>query len=200
MMDNVEKKARLETKERKKLEWELRWDALELEIVRVMDILMKYEMNKMEVEENGDDTMDYEDWEYNIDIEMAEEEEYEDWLARELEGMGITWSLDEVLEPMEEGVMGVGSKPYPLHHGGVYTPLQNMPTITVKGMEIDDVIGGHTTEGNWAGNTEHTLGVGPTEIIMCTGVQQATLVTDSRKVISYKESPKLSLFFTENNP
>ena len=81
-------------------------------------------MNKIEVEESGDDMMEYEDWEYDINIEMEEEEEYKDWLARELEGMGIAWSIDEVLQPMEESVMVVGSQSYPPHHGGVQTSLK----------------------------------------------------------------------------
>ena len=104
--------------------------------------------------------MEYEDWVDNIDIdiEMAKEEEYEEWLARELKGMGISWSLDEVLEPMEESVMEVGSQSYPPHHGGVHTPLQNLSTITEKGVEVGYVIGGHTTEGNWADDAEHTQG------------------------------------------
>ena len=52
-----------------------------------MDILLEYESNRMEVEENADDMMKFEDWKYDYDdinIEMAEEEHYEDWLAREL--------------------------------------------------------------------------------------------------------------------
>jgi hypothetical protein len=37
--------------------------------------------------------------------------------------------------------------------------LQNLSTITEKGVEISYVIGGHTTEGIWAGDAEHTRGV-----------------------------------------
>jgi hypothetical protein len=101
---------------------------------------------------------------------------------------------------MEESMMVVGSQSYPPHHGGVHTPLQTLSTITEKGVEISYVIGGHTTEGTWAGEAEHTQGFGPTEKILCTGVQQDSKGTDMRKVVTCTASPKLVTLFTENNP
>ena len=78
-----------------------------------MDILLEYESNRMEVEENEDDMMEFEDWKYDYDdinVEMVEEEQYEEWLAKELEGMGIAWRMEEDVEPMEESMMVVGSQ------------------------------------------------------------------------------------------
>ena len=87
VMDNVGRKARMELKEKKRLEWELRWEALELELATEMDILMELEMNRMDVEEYAEEKMEYEDWEdiINISMEILEEEEYEEWLAKERE-------------------------------------------------------------------------------------------------------------------
>jgi hypothetical protein len=58
------------------------------------------------------------------------------------------------IKPSKESVVVLGSQTYPDHHGGVQTPLPRPLTITVKGVEMGWVIGGHTTEDNWVKNND----------------------------------------------
>ena len=46
----------------------------------------------------------------------------------------------------------------------MYTPLQSLPTITEKGVDVGDVIGGHLTGGMTPG-ADHAPKIGPMGII-----------------------------------
>ena len=75
----------------------------------------------------------------------------------------------DTLEHTEEGVAVSENKEYPHCHGEVYTPLQNLTTITEKGVEVCNLIVGHF-RGDMTLETEHAEEVGPIGHILCTVV------------------------------
>ena len=142
------KRVRLRRQEDMQNAWRIKWENLERQIEQEMSALANYEHllggpwleeqreARKDMVEDMDDT---EGLEYMMEVEEGGMT-YEDWLAWELQEMGIDWG------PGEESMMVLESQQeYPHHHGGMFFPVLEHPTLPEKGWEGGQVLGWHPT-------------------------------------------------------
>ena len=86
-MDMVHKRERKSLQERKRVEWQKNWEALDIDLAKEMDILMELVHEPMDVtvitahSEYMEQIMHQDvEMEYHLEDEQMELETYEDWL------------------------------------------------------------------------------------------------------------------------